>query len=102
MTLTAFAIQAPDAFVDLVKKLRAAGVVKLGALVIGPEPRDAAVHEPVDPLAAARRKHDVMFAASSIKPPFVAPVAPDGGAPRAIVQRRERDEAADGTSRPTR
>lgn len=104
MTLTRFAIEEPAKFVALVKELRAAGVVKLGALVLGPEPKAHAsvTADPADPYAAARRKHEVMFAASSIRPPFAPAPTNTVNAPRAIVQRQERDEAANGEGRTTR
>ena len=104
MSLTKLAIDRPDEFIDLVKKLRAVGVVKLGALVLGPEPKAhaAVTTDPTDPYAAARRKHEVMFAASSIRPPFAPAQTNTVNAPRAIVQRQERDEAANGEGRTTR
>lgn len=102
MNLTEFAIKNPDGFIELVGKLRKAGVAKLGALVLGPEPRDHVERDPVDPIAVAHKRHQVMFAASRIAPPFVPPQGSDNGTPRAIVQRRERDGAANGEGRTTR
>lgn len=100
MTLTDYAIKNPEMFFNLVRELRKFGVAKLGALVLGPEPREVVAREPaeVDPFAAAHRHHDVMFAASRIRPPFVAPVASTADRPRAIVQRQARDEAAGGST----
>lgn len=103
MTLTQYAIERTDEFVAMVAKLRKAGVVKLGALVLGPEPREVAAHDraDADPDAAARRKHDVMFAASSIRPPFVAPSGRTS-VPKAVVQRQVRDEASRGKEKSSR
>jgi hypothetical protein len=103
VTLTDYAIDNPKGFLALVKDLRKAGVVKLGALVLGPAPREpSAAKDEADPDAVARRKHEVMFAASRIRPPFVAPQRSEAGFPRAIVQRQARDEAANGTPKPQR
>ncbi len=97
MTLTELAIDKPEAFVSLCDKLRRAGVVKLGALVLGPLPREAmpTVRDAKDPDAEARRKHEVMFAACRTRPPF-EPRVVESDTPRAVVQRRQRDEAPDG------
>ena len=95
-SIGAFAVCDPEGFTSWCDQLRAAGVVKLGALVLGPKPREAGERDDVDPDAAARRQHDTMFAASRIKPPF-APRVVDGGIPRAIRERQARDGAADGT-----
>lgn len=101
-TITAFAIQRPDDFVAWCDKLRAAGVVKLGALVLGQKPRDPSqVEKDADPDAADRRAHDIMFASSSIKPPFAPRRATEAGYPNAIRERQARD-AANGTSKPQR
>lgn len=97
MTLTKLAAEDTDAFLALCDKLRAKGVVKLGALVLGPLPppdRDADRKER-DPDAQARRDHEIMFAACRVKPPFEPRSAPSD-LPRAVVQRRERDEASVG------
>lgn len=101
MTLTSLAITDPEGFLQLVARMRKLGVVKLGALVLGPEPREHATTEKpkAAPNAEAFRKHQVMFAASRISPPFVPPVPTDANSPRAIVQRRARDEAAGGTQK---
>lgn len=98
LRLSALAADDPVAFDALVTRLRALGVVKLGALVLGPKPNDLASRSPreVDPHAAARRHHGVLFASTSIRPPMPEPVAPTNGAPRAVVQRRARDEAPHG------
>ncbi len=99
MTLTALAIKDPAALLALVAKLRKAGVVKLGALVLGPEPREhhASERAEADPDAVAKQRHATMFAASRIQPPFVAPMRHDAPIPRILVQRQRADEAANGT-----
>lgn len=97
-SLTQFAMQDPAGFTAWCDQLRAAGVGKLGALVLVAKPRTPGEKEDADPDAEAKRRHAIMFAASRVKPPFVAP-APAGGSPRAIVQRQARDEAANGTHR---
>jgi hypothetical protein len=96
--LTELAVNDPSAFDAFVARMRKLGVLKLGALVLGPE-----VKEPVerpkkerDPRAAAQRKHDVMFAATSIRPHLPEPTTPESVVPRAVVQRRARDEALGG------
>ncbi len=96
-SIGAFAVCDPTAFVAWCDQLRAAGVVKLGALVLGAKPRDPVEAKDVDPDAARRREHDTMFAASRIKPPFLASVKSDSGTPRILVQRQARDEATGGT-----
>lgn len=99
-SLTQFAMSEPEAFVAWCDKLRGAGVVKLGALVLGAKPHDGTREKrEVDPDAEARRKHDVMFASSRIKPPFEPPPPSEGGKPRIIVQRQARDEAARGAAK---
>lgn len=97
MTLTQMAAMETDAFLALCDKLRAKGVVKLGALVLGPlppPPRDPNAEEK-DPDAKARREHDTMFAAVRYKPPF-EPRVVESDTPRIVVQRRARDEAQRG------
>jgi hypothetical protein len=97
VSLTKLAIDDTDAFIALCDKLRARGVVKLGALVLGPLPPPArdGERDAKDPDAEARRKHDIMFAAVRFKPPF-EPRIVESDTPRAVVQRRERDEAERG------
>ncbi len=92
MSLTQFAIDRPDEFFKLVAQLRAAGVAKLGALILGPAPQQPHAPREVDPDAAARRRHEVMFAASRIRPPFVPSDAP-GVEPKIVAQRRATEEA---------
>lgn len=100
MRLTQLAVTSPERFAEFVAELRKLGVVKLGALVLGPKPPEVRTeaerqHE-ADPVTLARRaaeaaerRHATMFAASSMRPPL--PVSPPdpGAAPRAVVQRRE-------------
>ena len=101
-TLSSFAIQRPDDFCAWCDKLRAAGVVKLGALVLGPKPRSASdVEKDADPDAAAKRAHDIMFASSRIKPPFVPRQNNEAGYPNAIRERLARTDA-NGTPKPQR
>ena len=104
VTWLQFAFEHPDQLRAFLKTLRAEGVAKYGPIVLGPEPKAHAsvTTDPADPYAAARRKHEVMFAASSIRPPFAPAPTNTVNAPRAIVQRQERDEAANGEGRTTR
>ena len=104
MSVVQFAIDYPEKFRALLRTLRAEGVVKFGPIVLGPEPKahTSSATDPADPYAAARRRHEVMFAASSIRPPFAPAPTNTVNAPRAIVQRQERDEAANGEGRTTR
>jgi hypothetical protein len=92
-TLTNFAIHDTEAFIAMCDKLRARGVVKLGALVLGPVPPTPADREEKDPDAKAKREHETMFAAVRYKPPF-EPRIVESDTPRIVVQRRQRDEAA--------
>ncbi len=92
MTLTQYAIENPEAFLALVARLRSAGVVKLGALVLGPPQAAPHVTREVDPNAEARRRHNVLFAASRIRPPFEPSDAP-GTEPKMVMQRRASEEA---------
>ncbi len=96
MRLSQLAAHNPDAFADLVARMRKLGVVKLGALVLGPQPLAPRSETETDAetakrhrMDAAERQHNTMFAASSVRPPL--PVAPPdpGGEPRAVVQRRQ-------------
>ncbi len=96
-SLTQYAMTEPKAFLSWCDELRAAGVVKLGALVLGPKPRDPSAPKEVDPDADALRKHQTMFASTRIAPPFSPPSKGEAGLPRILVQRRERDEAANGS-----
>lgn len=73
--------------------------IKLGPAPIAHVAKEAAEE---DPHAKARRRHEVMFAASSVRPPFVPPAENETGTLRHLVQRRERTEGrrgSQGTSR---
>lgn len=91
------ALEHPERFAALVRTLREQGVSKLGPLELGPPvhtaPKDT---RDEDPHRALRHRHDVMFAATSVRPPFVAPRPVDTGVPAIVVQRRARNGARDG------
>lgn len=61
-----------------VAEMRKLGVARWGDLVLGPEPVDAK-EEPTPAQAASRiireleRRHEILFAASPVKPKFVPP-----------------------------
>lgn len=96
MSLIAFAVDDPEGFLALCDKLRERGVVKLGPLILGALPPKVTHHDrDVDPDADARRKHEVMFAACRTRPTFEPRVA-ESDTPKAVVQRRARDEALRG------
>ena len=100
-SLSAFAMEDPAGFVRWCDTLRAAGVVKLGALVLGAKPRDpSASDKDTDPDAEARRKHEIMFASSRIKPPFIPSRTSEAGYPAAVRERLARDGTANGTTKP--
>lgn len=56
--------------------MRSLGVVQWGGIVLGPDPH--ATHEPISDEeralridATLRRRHDILFASTSVKPPFL-------------------------------
>lgn len=88
-----------------VAAMRALGVTKWRDVEVGDPPMAAQSPRDkveADPHREARRRHDVMFAASPISPPFIPPPQDDAAAPRGLVQRRARNGAphgSEGTSR---
>lgn len=91
------AIDEPEAFERLVLRLRKLGVTRIDGLELGPEPRPGVVPAPrepreTDPLKARQKIHDTMFAATSVRPPLPEPEPSTNGVPRAVVQRRARNE----------
>lgn len=101
MSLVQFARTEPLQFEEFVSRLRRLGVTRIDGLELGPLPRpelasvrerDTRTSDRPEPRDLARRMHETMFAASSVRPPLPEPVAPSNVAPRAIVQRRARDE----------
>lgn len=97
------AVSDVEEFRTLCERLRKLGVVKLGPLVLGPLPAavvDRAAKKEVDPQEAIREHYKVAFAASSITPPLPEPKTSNGHLPRAVVQRRQAQEARRGGTDP--
>lgn len=95
--LSALAVEDPKRFAELVARLRALGVTRIGDLELGPLPAEHLARHPrttdrPEPRKLAEKVHATMFAASSIRPPLPEVTPNTGDAPRAVVQRRARDE----------
>ena len=70
------------------------------ARAAGPAERMADFHEKrFDPAAAAKRKHDVLFAASTTKPKLVTPEPPPSVVPRAVRAKEEAARRGEATGR---
>lgn len=100
-TLGSLAVEDPKAFAALVGRLRELGVRKLDDLELGDPPRAHVPleREPVSPEEALRRRYDVMFAATSMRPPMPKQDPSTNGVPRAVVQREKR-QARHGDDKP--
>lgn len=87
----------PKRFALVVKAMRDNGVASMDGLVLGDAPREQAPRDKrPEPETALEKQHKVMFAASRFRPPLPEPTAPVSNVPKALVQRRERNEAARG------